>query len=132
DTVAVVTPIAPGTRRVAFEYLVPRGARRVVLGAAPSVGLLDLLVEDSAGTASGAGLDEQPSGVYAGRTFRHFAASNVAANQTITLSLPDAAVDRGQDVAAAVVALAAIALTLLLVRTLRRGGPTFGDASPAT
>jgi hypothetical protein len=123
DTVAVATPIAPGTRRVTFEYLLPRGATRAILGASPPVGLLDLLVEDSAGTAAGAGLDEQPSGAYAGRTFRHFAASNVAAGQTVTLSLPAMAAGLALDVATTLVAFVAVALTVVLVRTVRRSGP---------
>lgn len=129
--VRVVAPVAPGTTRVTFEYTIPPGRGRFTLAASTAVGLLDVLVEDSAGTATGAGLQEQPSGVYAGRTFRHFVASEVAPAEAITVDVPVMSNGSHFDVVTILLFAIAVVLTLSLVRALRRPGPSLDDASLA-
>lgn len=129
--VAVTAPVPPGSKRVTLDYALPPGTGRFALGRSGAVGLLDVLVEDSAGTAIGAGLTEQPSGVFAGRMFRHFVASEVPPGAMITIDVPPVARGPRVDAVTALVLAVAVAGVAALIALVRRGGPGFDDVTLA-
>jgi len=86
DTVAMRAPVPPGVKQLVMTYVLPggSGALRVPIDQ-PTV-RLELLVEDSGATASGATLAAANPVQLEGRTFRRFSASRIAAGEAATVS----------------------------------------------
>jgi hypothetical protein len=83
-------PFAPGLKQVAFSYQLGDGGLplRVALDGAATV--LEVLIEDPRGVASGAGLVATEAVALEGRTFRRFLAQDAPAGASVEVSLPDA------------------------------------------
>jgi hypothetical protein len=113
-------PVAPGTKRVSFTYRMPVTAGPIEFAAAGPAELLEVLIEDPAGTASGAGIHEGAPTSAAGRTFRRFVGEKFAGGGGVTVFAPTG-VNAGLGIVASIVIAAAAAMVVLLVRALRSG-----------
>jgi hypothetical protein len=122
--VQVSAAFPPGVKQLSFSYLVPArdGAIDVFVPSATSV--LEVLLEDSTATTSGAQLRPTEPVIVEGRTFRRSLAQDVAAGARVRVVLPVA--ERGglplNGVALAVGA-GAFALLLLMRRNARSAVP---------
>jgi hypothetical protein len=85
DTVLVHAPFPPGEKQVVVTYVVPRGVATLRVPIDQATARLELLVEDSNVTASGAALVAANPIRLESRTFRRFSASKVPAGQTVEI-----------------------------------------------
>jgi hypothetical protein len=86
DTVAMRAPVPPGVKQLVLTYVLPRGAGALRVPIDQPTIRLELLVEDSGATASGAMLASANPVQLEGRTFRRFSASRIAAGEAATVS----------------------------------------------
>jgi len=86
--VSLLAPFAPGLKQLAFGYTVPAKAFPVEFPLLDSTGVLEVMVEDKAGTASGAGLKEVEPVNVEERSFRRFLASDAPKNAVASIDLP--------------------------------------------
>jgi len=87
-TVKVIAPISPGIRQLAFSYEIGAADFPLQLFLRDSTPVLEVLVEDSAGTATGAGLVEADPVTIDGRWFRRFLARDPAAGASFSIAVP--------------------------------------------
>ncbi len=131
DEMLVGAPFPPGDKQVLATYTLPRGVRELRIPIDQPTARLDLLVEDSTSSASGAGVQTGPPLEIQGRRFRRFGAERLAAGAVVTLSLAPAT-DPGRRFTWLIVGAAGIALGAGLFFLLRRrGAPAPGAAQPA-
>jgi hypothetical protein len=116
----VYAPFPPGVKQVAFAYAVPSASfpLRVPLGSETAV--LEVLVEDSLGTANGARLAAVPTVEMQGRHFRRFLAQDAPANGVVTVDIPRISRNSRAPFIAAVITLSGIVIAATLV-ALGRG-----------
>jgi 5-hydroxyisourate hydrolase-like protein (transthyretin family) len=88
--VELYAPISPGMRQLAYGYTVRAGSFPLTLALPAPNEVLEVLVEESAGHAEGAGLAELAPVSKGGRTFRRFLAQDVAANAAVRVDVPSA------------------------------------------
>jgi len=131
--VELYAPISPGMRQLAYGYKVRAGGFPLTLPLRAPTEVLEVLVEESAGYAEGAGVAELAPVSKGGRTFRRFLAQDVPANSVLRIAVPaavshtDAKVIRG-----IVIALAAImGLALAWALILRPRAQGYASASSA-
>ena len=86
DTVAMRAPVPPGVKQLVMTYVLPRGAGALRVPIDQPTIRLELLVEDSGATASGATLAAANPVQLEGRTFRRFSASRIAAGEAAVVS----------------------------------------------
>ncbi len=131
DTVLVRAPFPPGGKQVVLTYVVPASERRLAVPIDQPAARLEMLIEDSSATASGAGLVPADPVQLEGRTFRRFTAAHVAAGQVADLGFGS----RGRTNLTwlAVVLSAALLAAGGWAATRRRPGaaPPGGGAAPA-
>lgn len=131
--VNVEAPIAPGLKQLSFSYDLPASAFPLSIPAEHHTDVLEVLVEDSLGVASGAGLSEVDPVNVDGRHFRRFTARDVAPSSVarIVIATPPR-ISRGSFIAIVALALGA-AMLVVLARTTWRGRRTtmVGDYEPA-
>ena len=86
DSILVTAPFPPGLKQVVVQYVVPRdlGTLRVPLDQPTQ--RLELLVEDSTVSASGADLLAADPLTIQGRRFRRFSASNIPVGETAVIT----------------------------------------------
>lgn len=131
DEMLVGAPFPPGDKQVLATYTLPRGVRELRIPVDQPTARLDLLVEDSTSSASGAGVQTGPPLEIQGRRFRRFGAERLAAGAVVTLSLSPAA-DPGRRFTWLVVVAAGIALGAGLFFLLRRrSAPAAAAQEPA-
>jgi hypothetical protein len=85
--VQVVAPIAPGLKQFSFVYHVPVDAA-MNFTVTDSLPVLEIMVEDARGTASGGGLVEVSPTQVEGRAFKRFLAQNVPAPSVVDVRAP--------------------------------------------
>jgi len=85
--VQVVAPIAPGLKQFSFVYDVPADAA-MSFAIDDSLPVLEILVEDARGTASGGGLVEVSPTQVEGRAFKRFLAQDVVAPSVVDVRAP--------------------------------------------
>ena len=85
--VQVVAPIAPGLKQFSFIYDVPVDAA-MNFTVADSLPVLEIMVEDPRGTASGGGLVEVSPTQIEGRAFKRFLAQGVLAPSVVDVRAP--------------------------------------------
>ncbi|HEX6251924.1 MAG TPA: hypothetical protein VFZ56_10870 [Gemmatimonadaceae bacterium] len=90
DEVRVVAPLPPGVKQLAFTYSMPATAFPLSVPLTAAADILEVLVEDPAGAARGASLDETDPVVVDGRRFRRFLAQEVQAGQVAIVDVPRA------------------------------------------
>jgi hypothetical protein len=108
DSAIVSAPIAPGEKQLALQYHLPAGHREVEIPVGPEPVALNLLLEESAATASAPGLALADSQLIEGRAFRRWT-GDLPANATVRVILPAGMTDSAP-LLAAMVAVLALAL----------------------
>lgn len=86
--VVVLAPFAPGVKQISFTYRLPGGSFPWNVSLGQSTDLLEVLLEDSSATVSGATLAATAPAAVEGRTFRRFLANDVAANAVARVVVP--------------------------------------------
>ena len=116
----VLAPFAPGEKQISYSYTLPAKAfpLRVLVERATVV--LEALVEDPRGSATGAGLAEVTPVTTEGRTFRRFQSDDVPAGSVLTIDLPPAPGRVGGSYLAAVAIAVGAAMLVALARAFRR------------
>jgi hypothetical protein len=135
----LLVPVAPGVKQVAFSYRLPAEGMPLTVSVPTGAGLLEVLVEDPAATATGAGLAPVAPVALEGKSFRRFLAQDAPAGGSITVSA--GAAQARSSARIAVPALLAVVgggmVTALVLAGRRRprtvpahGGVPLGGAAP--
>ena len=128
---AMLSPIAPGLRRIDFAYTLPEDAMPMRISIDAATPALEVLVEGSEGRAEGAGLIEVSPMSLFGRNFRRFQAMNVAAPAVATIDAAGRRERSGTPVGAIVGGVAALMTAALLVASRRRRTRHAGEPLPS-
>lgn len=124
--VRVYAPLAPGLKQFSFSYDIPATQASVAVYVETDIPVMEVLVEDPRGTASGGDLVEVDPVQVDGRPFKRFLAENVRAPTTIEATMPGAeASTRGLRVMLIVTAIGAAMLLGLGMAFMRRGPQAF-------
>lgn len=91
---AVFAPMAPGLKQVAFTYDVPASSFPLSVPIGRPTEVFEVLIEEPAGTVTGATLKEVDPVNMEKRMFRRFLASNIPANAVSVIDLPPATAGR--------------------------------------
>ena len=127
DSVLFFAPVAPGTKQVIFTYGLPANPGTVRLAFADSAGL-NLLLEEDRVQPTGGVLGDSGMQAIEGRNFRQWVGT-VRAGQVVAIPLGGSATGW---VIPALVGAVALALVVVLFRTLRRAPGTAGAPAEAT
>ena len=84
----VFAPFAPGLKQLSIAYALPASAFPLSVPMTTSAVVLEVLLEEATGEASGGGLVLVDPVSVEGRTFRRFLAENVAASAVVRVALP--------------------------------------------
>lgn len=84
---AVLAPISPGVRQLAFNYRLPATAFPLTLGLADSASVVEVLLEEPTGQVVAEGLVPQGAVTSEGRSFVRFLGRNLPAGRTIEVRL---------------------------------------------
>ena len=114
--VKVIAPISPGIRQLAFSYEIGAADFPLKLFLRDSTPVLEVLVEDSAGTATGAGLVEADPVTIDGRWFRRFLARDPARGAAVSISVPPPMRGSRRIYIAAIVVIVGAAMLVALAR----------------
>jgi hypothetical protein len=121
--VNVEAPIAPGLKQLSFSYDLPPNAFPLAIPGERHTDVLEVLVEDSLGTATGAGLAEVDPVSVDERRFRRFMARDVAPSSVVRIEIAKPSrITRTAFIAMVALALGAAMLVVLARTTWRRGG----------
>jgi hypothetical protein len=126
----LLVPFAPGIKQVAFTYRVPGDAFPLRIALERPVSVMEVLLEEPRGAATGAGLVAVDPVALEGRTFRRFLAQETTAGATIDVAMPAAARRWERMVLPALLVTLGGAMVVLLVRASRRA-PRVATASVA-
>ena len=119
----VFAPIAPGLKQIAVSYVLPASAFPVSIPLERATPVLEILIEDPAGTATGAGVVEVDPVSAEGRTFRRFLAADAPATGVVILGMPRAPrIGRGTYLAIVLLAIGT-AMLIVLARSFARRRP---------
>ncbi len=120
----VDAPLAPGLKQLSFFYEVPLDALPLAYTLESDVPVLEVLIEDPNGTASGAGLADLGPAQVEGRVFRRFLASNAPAAAQVTVTSPGAGMTSSRQLRLMLIVTAVGAAMLLgLGMAFMRKGP---------
>jgi hypothetical protein len=120
----VNAPLAPGIKQLSFFYEVPLVAFPLAYPLDTEVPVLEVLVEDPNGTATGGGLADLGPTDLQGRTFRRFLASNAPAGAVVRITSPGAGAGSSRVLRLMLIATAVGAAMLLgLGMAFMRKGP---------
>ncbi|MBI3568376.1 MAG: hypothetical protein HY084_09295 [Gemmatimonadetes bacterium] len=128
DRVRVIAPMMPGVKQFSFNYRLPATTGDFSVPVPVPTSVLEVLLEEPAATASGAGLKAVATATSSGRTFRRYLAQDVAAGKQVAITLPSrVSSGRRLRLALAVTAVGAVML-IGFARAFRRRGE---GAAPA-
>ena len=120
--VRVFAPLAPGIKQLSIHYRLPLGKAPLAFPVPALTTVLEVLVEGTEGSASGANLKKMASVNVGGRPFRRFVAEEAPMNAVVTVLAPAAT---GATVPVrmvfVIVAIGAVMLTGLAASLMRRG-----------
>jgi hypothetical protein len=121
----LAAPFAPGLKQFTYSYDVPTDADYTLLVDQPA-DVLEVLIEDPLGRATGGRLAAQGPSTTGGRTFARFVAQDVKAGTIIRVSAPGTAEVSGSQlrILAVMAALGALLLVGLARSMYRRRGAT--------
>jgi len=127
--VRIYAPIAPGIKQFSFSYEIPATQRTYSANVDVDVPVLEVLVEDPRGTATGGELAEVDPVQVEGRPFKRFLAEGTKAPALIDVTMPGAD-ERAASlrVMLVVTAIGAAMLLGLGMSVMRRGPRAFGGA----
>jgi hypothetical protein len=134
--VRVFAPIAPGIKQLSFHYRVPVNKAPIVLPSVAPTAVLEVLVEDLQGSASGASLKKMASVNIEGRPFKRFLAQDAPGNSAVTVLAPtQVGAAFTTRMAIIVIGIGAAMLAGLGASLMRKGplvarGHELGDADP--
>jgi hypothetical protein len=86
--VQVFSPIAPGIKQLSFHYRIPLNKKPIAIPVLAPAAVLEVLVEDTQGDASGAKLKKMASVSLEGRGFKRFVAQDAPGNAAVTVLAP--------------------------------------------
>ncbi len=118
--VLVYAPFAPGMKQLAFHYDLPADAFPLKVPLERGAVVLEVLVEDSVATASGARLRAVAPVAIEGHKFRRYLASDVPASAVAVVSVPDVKKPPALLFVAGLTLVIGGAMTATLARALRR------------
>ncbi|GLC26542.1 hypothetical protein [Roseisolibacter agri] len=116
----LLTPFGPGIKQVAFTYRLPSDAFPLRLALERPVTVLEVLLEDPRGSATGAGIVPVDPVALEGRTFRRFLAQDVKEGATVDVAMPVTARRWDRVVLPVLLVTMGGAMVLLLLRATRR------------
>ena len=120
--VKVFAPMAPGIKQLSVHYRLPLGKAPLLFQVPAPTTVLEVLVEGTEGSASGAQLKKMASVNVGGRPFRRFVAQEVPVNAVVTVLAPDASGGTvSVRMAFVIVAIGAVMLTGLAASLMRKG-----------
>jgi hypothetical protein len=134
--VRVFAPIAPGVKQLSFHYRLPLNKAPVAFPALAPAAVLEVLVEDTEGSASGAKLKKMASVNLEGRPFKRFLAQDAPGNSVVTVLAPTQVGAMFSARMAFVIVAVGAAMLAGLAASLMRKGPLvarsheLGDADP--
>ena len=134
--VRVFAPIAPGVKQLSFHYRLPLNKAPVVFPALTPAAVLEVLVEDTQGSASGAKLKKMASVNLEGRPFKRFLAQDAPGSSVVTVLAPtQVGAMFSARMAFVIVAVGAVMLAGLAASLMRKGplvarAHELGDADP--
>ena len=125
-------PLAPGLKQVAFSYRLPAARFPLTVPVDATTTVLEVLIEDPRGLASGGALVQAAPVVVEGHTFHRYLAQDVAAGTPVVVDFPSPPGDVWPRWALpALLAVVGGAMTVGLLAGYRRGF-TVWPARPAT
>jgi hypothetical protein len=86
----VMAPFAPGLKQLVLSYELPSNAFPLILPLGNAATVVEVLLEEMTGRATGAGLSPREGVSVEGRRFQRFLAQDAAANSVVEVSLPPA------------------------------------------
>ena len=120
--VQVFSPIAPGIKQLSFHYRIPLNKKPIVIPALAPAAVLEVLVEDTQGDASGAKLKKMASVNLEGRAFKRFVAQDAPGTATLTVLAPtQVGAAFSTRMAFVIVAIGAAMLAGLAASLMRKG-----------
>ncbi|MFI5233435.1 MAG: hypothetical protein ACHQSE_13080 [Gemmatimonadales bacterium] len=118
----VFAPLAPGVKQLSFHYRLPVSKAPIVFPVLAASTVLEVLVEDTQGSATGAKLKKMASVNLEGRPFRRFLAQDAPANSVVTVLAPtQVGAVFSTRIAIVVTAIGVVMLAGLAASMLRRG-----------
>lgn len=118
--VLVYAPFAPGMKQLAFHYDLPTSAFPLRVPIQYGAVVLEVLIEDPTGTASGARLKPVAPVAIEGHQFRRYLAGDVPANAVALISVPEPKQPPELLFVAGLTLVIGGAMTFALARALRR------------
>ena len=118
--VLVFAPFAPGLRQLSFSYSVSVDSFPLSVPIDAEATVFEVLIEDPAGSATGAQLTEVSPVSVEGRNFKRFLGQDIPAGAVVTLSVPTTAPTARPRFIPTVVAAVGAAMLLALVLALAR------------
>jgi hypothetical protein len=129
--VQLFAPLAPGLKQLVVSYELPPSAFPLSLPMEPASTVMEVLLEETGGNATGAGLTVQPAVTVGGRRFQRALAQDAGSGAVVAISLPDVnVVASGAGVWIVVLAVPALALGAWVVAAPRRRLRTSALKSP--
>lgn len=126
--VQVFAPLAPGIKQLSFHYRIPFSKEPISLPVLAPTAVLEVLVEDTEGSARGSNLKKMASVNLEGRPFKRFLAQDAPGNEVVTVIAPTN-VSRAISTRMALVILAiGVAMLGGLAASLMRKGPLVARA----
>jgi hypothetical protein len=118
--VRVIAPLPPGVKQLAYAYSLPASLFPLSVPLTTAADVLEVLVEDPGGTATGARLTESERVSVDGRSFRRFVAQEVPAGQVVTVDVPRAGDGWRGRYLVAITLLVGSAMVIALAHAFRR------------
>ena len=85
DSVAVLAPLPPGEKQILLTYLIPADRRELSIPIDPSVGRLNIMIEDASGTVVGGSVQELGAERFEDLSFRRFEGFAVPAGAPVVV-----------------------------------------------
>jgi hypothetical protein len=120
--VRVFAPIAPGVKQLSFHYRLPLNKKPISVPSIAPSAVLEVLVEDLQGDASGAKLKKVASVNLEGRAFKRFLAQDTPQNSVVTVLAPTQVGSAfSAKMAFVIIAIGAVMLAGLAASLMRKG-----------
>ncbi|CAN5279825.1 hypothetical protein BH23GEM2_BH23GEM2_02550 [soil metagenome] len=118
--VRVIAPLPPGVKQLAYAYSLPASLFPLSVPLTTPADILEVLVEDPGGTATGARLSETEPVVVDGRRFRRFIAQEVPAGQVAVVDVPRVSESWRERYVLGITLLVGSAMVIALAQVFRR------------
>jgi hypothetical protein len=124
---AVYAPFAPGIKQLALRYELPAMLDSLTIPVIEATGVLEVLLEETAGRVSGAGLAAQGPVTVEGKSLQRFLSQDVPSNAVLTIALPQGRAAGGRTWLVAL--LGALVAALIVTGLLWRSRAAQPDAT---